>query len=99
MMKEITSQEKTNKNSKGAGEKKKIIEVNSKTATILPKARENKLQELNEEQKNVCQLALSGQNVCFLGEAGTGKSFLLKHLIKLLSAEYGEELFITSYTG
>ena len=32
-------------------------------------------------------------------QAGTGKSFLLKHLIKLLSEEYGEELVITSYTG
>jgi len=42
---------------------------------------------------------LAGQNVCFLGEAGTGKSFLLKYLIGLLRDEYEEELFITSYTG
>ncbi|CAG8653065.1 9740_t:CDS:2, partial [Ambispora gerdemannii] len=34
-----------------------------------------------------------------IGEAGTGKSFLLKYLIGLLRDEYEEELFITSYTG
>ncbi|CAJ0746969.1 21002_t:CDS:2 [Entrophospora sp. SA101] len=72
-------------------------EENSKTL-IVQKEKEDEIKELNEKQKIVCQLALTGQNVCFLGEAGTGKSFLLKHLIKLLSEEYEEELVITSYT-
>ncbi|CAH1755889.1 1403_t:CDS:2 [Entrophospora sp. SA101] len=76
----------------------KFVEENSKTL-IVQKEKEDEIKELNEKQKIVCQLALTGQNVCFLGEAGTGKSFLLKHLIKLLSEEYEEELVITSYTG
>lgn len=55
--------------------------------------------ELNFEQQKICKIVLAGKNICFLGEAGTGKSFLLNYLISILKEKRANELFITSYTG
>src|SRR5690554_4737065 len=52
--------------------------------------------ELSSEQQHVVDLALRGENVFFTGCAGTGKSFLLNHLISLLPPE---TTFVTSSTG
>ncbi|KAL7414122.1 PIF1-like helicase-domain-containing protein [Mrakia frigida] len=40
--------------------------------------------ELSEEQKAVLKLVEGGESVFFTGSAGTGKSLLLKHIIKAL---------------
>ncbi|CAG8752497.1 34006_t:CDS:2, partial [Racocetra persica] len=56
--------------------------------------------ELNEQQKSAQELVLAGKSVFLTGAAGTGKSFLLKHLIRLLQEKYsGEQIGITSTTG
>lgn len=56
--------------------------------------------ELNFEQKLIQELVLKGENICFTGSAGTGKSFLLCHLITLLQKKYGpNKVGITSLTG
>lgn len=39
---------------------------------------------LTDEQRNVCQAALRGESFFFTGGAGTGKSFLLQQLLRLL---------------
>ncbi|KAK8384958.1 hypothetical protein O3P69_014492 [Scylla paramamosain] len=51
---------------------------------------------LTAEQRRVVQAVSSGQNVFFTGSAGTGKSFLLQHLVGSLPPE---STFITASTG
>jgi len=50
--------------------------------------------KLNSEQIAVTILALEGKNVEILGEAGTGKSFLLKFLSKLLKLALNQQQVI-----
>ena len=52
--------------------------------------------ELSVGQQIVKAAVLSGRNVFFTGAAGTGKSFLLQYLIKLLPAH---STFVTASTG
>jgi ATP-dependent DNA helicase PIF1 len=60
----------------------------------------NPFKELNDQQKLAQELVLAGKSVFLTGAAGTGKSFLLKHLIGLLQEKYGgEQVGITSTTG
>ncbi|CAG8789824.1 11437_t:CDS:10, partial [Gigaspora margarita] len=55
---------------------------------------------LNSEQELIKKLVLKGQSLCFTGSAGTGKSFLLRHLITLLQKKYGSnKVGVTSLTG
>src|SRR5437868_3232197 len=55
---------------------------------------------LNSDQELIKKLVLKGQSLCFTGSAGTGKSFLLRHLITLLQKKYGSnKVGITSLTG
>jgi len=79
--------------------KTESIEETKSTDSKIKLTISDKKIELNLNQKKVVNLVLEGKNVCFLGEAGTGKSFLLKYLIEILKEEYQDELFITSYTG
>lgn len=51
---------------------------------------------LTDEQQNVIRAVRSGKSVFFTGSAGTGKTFLLKKLIGVLSPE---GTFITASTG
>ncbi|XP_026686322.1 ATP-dependent DNA helicase PIF1 [Diaphorina citri] len=44
--------------------------------------------KLTEEQKEVLQAAVSGQNIFFTGSAGTGKSFLLRCLLSALPPDF-----------
>jgi len=61
--------------------------------------------ELSQEQAEVVRLVCDeGRNVFFTGNAGTGKSFLLEHIIRRLRAKYGEAEFkervaVTATTG
>lgn len=54
--------------------------------------------ELSEEQQRVLRLVESGKNIFFTGPAGTGKSVLLRAIIKLLQHKFGE-VAITAPTG
>ncbi|KAG2049871.1 hypothetical protein BDR06DRAFT_687421 [Suillus hirtellus] len=54
--------------------------------------------ELSEEQRRVLRLVESGKNIFFTGPAGTGKSVLLRAIIKLLRREAGG-VAITAPTG
>jgi len=56
--------------------------------------------QLNSEQQLIKKLVLSGQNICFTGSAGTGKSYLLRELITALQKKHGKnKVGITSTTG
>ena len=51
---------------------------------------------LNNDQKHVINLIKQGKNVFFSGSAGTGKSYLLRHIIGMLPPT---ETFVTASTG
>ncbi|CCH61518.1 hypothetical protein TBLA_0E04660 [Henningerozyma blattae CBS 6284] len=55
---------------------------------------------LSVEQENVLKLAENGYNIFYTGSAGTGKSILLREIIKLLQRKYGREnIAVTASTG
>ncbi|KIK47896.1 hypothetical protein CY34DRAFT_147861 [Suillus luteus UH-Slu-Lm8-n1] len=54
--------------------------------------------ELSEEQRRVLRLVECGKNIFFTGPAGTGKSVLLRAIIKLLRSKSGG-VAITAPTG
>ncbi|SCU97751.1 LAFA_0G13058g1_1 [Lachancea sp. 'fantastica'] len=55
---------------------------------------------LSEEQEYVIELAKKGHNLFYTGSAGTGKSVLLRVLIKTLRRKYGHEnVAVTASTG
>lgn len=56
--------------------------------------------ELSSKQKLVMQMAVAGQSFFFTGEAGTGKSYVLKLMATELTKLHGEEaVYITASTG
>ncbi|CUA74311.1 hypothetical protein RSOLAG22IIIB_11134 [Rhizoctonia solani] len=55
--------------------------------------------ELSPEQKHVLDLVLQGKSVFFTGSAGTGKSVLLRRIIKTLSDRRTEGVVVTASTG
>src|SRR4051812_26810026 len=56
--------------------------------------------QLSTEQQLIKKLVLQGQNICFTGSAGTGKSFLLRELIAILQEKHGKNrVGITATTG
>ena len=56
---------------------------------------------LSEEQLTIIKAALSGESVFFTGSAGTGKSFVLRMLVKALKKKYSvpHSVFVTAPTG
>ncbi|AGO12475.1 AaceriAER128Wp [[Ashbya] aceris (nom. inval.)] len=56
---------------------------------------------LSEEQRNVLKLAEEGTNIFYTGSAGTGKSILLRELIKKLKTIHGRQgaVAVTASTG
>jgi ATP-dependent DNA helicase PIF1 len=56
--------------------------------------------QLNDEQEGVLNVVKSGANVFFTGTAGTGKSYLLCHIIAELRKQYRpDQIAITAPTG
>jgi len=53
---------------------------------------------LNDMQKEILHAISTGQNVFFTGSAGTGKSFLLDHIVAILKNQ-GKNIAITASTG
>jgi len=57
---------------------------------------------LSDEQKNVLELVLTGTNVFYTGSAGTGKSVLLREIIKSLHkklVKMPDAVAVTASTG
>ncbi|AAS52811.1 AER128Wp [Eremothecium gossypii ATCC 10895] len=56
---------------------------------------------LSDEQRNVLKLAEEGTNIFYTGSAGTGKSILLRELIKKLKTVHGRQgaVAVTASTG
>ncbi|GAV52609.1 hypothetical protein ZYGR_0AG06000 [Zygosaccharomyces rouxii] len=55
---------------------------------------------LSKEQEDVIHLAKEGHNIFYTGSAGTGKSVLLREMIKVLKSTYGSDgVAITASTG
>ncbi|CCE61848.1 hypothetical protein TPHA_0B01750 [Tetrapisispora phaffii CBS 4417] len=55
---------------------------------------------LSEEQKTIIKLAKDGHNIFYTGSAGTGKSVLLRELIKVLKSQHGSDsVAVTASTG
>ncbi|KAF2077397.1 hypothetical protein CYY_001325 [Polysphondylium violaceum] len=54
---------------------------------------------LSPEQRDILQLVLEGNNVFFTGSAGTGKSFLLKEMVRILKLRFPDQVFLTASTG
>lgn len=55
---------------------------------------------LSVEQEQIIDLAEKGYNIFYTGSAGTGKSILLKELIKRLKKKYGpQHVAVTASTG
>ena len=55
---------------------------------------------LSKEQEYVIELAKKGHNIFYTGSAGTGKSVLLREMIKVLKKKYGyEKVAVTASTG
>lgn len=55
---------------------------------------------LSKEQESIIDLANKGYNIFYTGSAGTGKSVLLREIIKKLKFKYGhEEVAVTASTG
>jgi energy-coupling factor transporter ATP-binding protein EcfA2 len=85
--------------SKGKGSFEIINNVNNSNELVESNEKHEEY-KLNKEQELVEKLVLEGQNVFLTGGAGTGKSFLLRHLIKLLQEKHGaERVGVTSTTG
>ncbi|CAG8527013.1 12631_t:CDS:2 [Racocetra persica] len=76
-----------------------VVQKDNSQACLLATIN-NPFKELNKQQKSAQELVLAGKSIFLTGAAGTGKSFLLKHLIRLLQEKYsGEQIGITSTTG
>lgn len=75
---------------------------NNLNITTLPE--EAKLKQvkpiiLTSEQDYILQQAINGTSLFYTGSAGTGKSILLKSIIKALRAKYKENVSVTASTG
>lgn len=49
------------------------------------------LKNLDEDQQKIIEAYLQGHHIILIGGAGCGKSYVMKRLIRLLFAMYGEE--------
>ena len=79
-------------------DKTNSVVSDASTASSTSKKRKLVLSEtcLNADQQQVINLIKKGKNVFFTGSAGTGKSYLLRHIIRLLPPS---ETFVTASTG
>ncbi|KIJ07606.1 hypothetical protein PAXINDRAFT_158369 [Paxillus involutus ATCC 200175] len=55
--------------------------------------------ELSDEQRDILAMIRAGRNIFFTGPAGTGKSVLLRAIIKYLRSVHGGAVAITAPTG
>lgn len=69
------------------------LKLNPKGKVMIPV-------RLSKEQEDVIRLAEAGHNIFYTGSAGTGKSVLLREMIKVLKDVYGhDQVAVTASTG
>ncbi|KAE9395912.1 hypothetical protein BT96DRAFT_776522, partial [Gymnopus androsaceus JB14] len=90
---ELSSQNQTAVYSRGDDSNIELLE----TSTALNPEPSNKI-ILSQEQKHVLEKVKNKENVFFTGSAGTGKSVLLREIIRHLR-ESRREVAITASTG
>lgn len=84
------------KRSRGTQKFKQILSE----AECLPLAPSGSGELLSADQKRLVDAALEGKNVFVTGSAGTGKSFVFRHVIDLLKAKYPPNtVYVTASTG
>ncbi|PVG03340.1 hypothetical protein CPB86DRAFT_443478 [Serendipita vermifera] len=74
----------------------------SGTATVNTKKPVAELVELSNQQKEILDVVMDGKNVFFTGSAGTGKSVLLRSIIKSMRKKYfksSDAVAVTASTG
>jgi Cdc6-like AAA superfamily ATPase len=54
---------------------------------------------MDEDQKSAFNLAINGHNLLITGQGGTGKSFLVKIIIKHLRTKVNKKVAIVCSTG
>ncbi|KAF6053096.1 PIF1-like helicase family protein [Candida parapsilosis] len=78
------------------GQAKKVAKLtNFKSPTIS----QTEGTQLSTEQKSVIDSVLAGCNVFYTGSAGTGKSVVLRELVRILKSKYGDNMGVTAPTG
>ncbi|CDO92244.1 unnamed protein product [Kluyveromyces dobzhanskii CBS 2104] len=79
------------------------ISNDSRESSVTPETGHKKVRAitLSEEQEHVIELARRKMNIFYTGSAGTGKSVLLRELIKTLKSTYGTSgaVAVTASTG
>lgn len=56
--------------------------------------------QLDAQQRHVVDLCFQGRNVFFTGSGGTGKTFLLQEIVRMLRARFGKDkVAVTAPTG
>lgn len=79
------------------------ISNDSRESSVTPEVARKKVRAitLSEEQEHVIELARRKLNIFYTGSAGTGKSVLLRELIKTLKTMYGTSgaVAVTASTG
>ncbi|VUG19789.1 DEBR0S5_12046g1_1 [Brettanomyces bruxellensis] len=79
---------------------RKLDASGSRKKENAPSTKKVKTITLSEEQNAVIELARLGYNIFYTGSAGTGKSLLLKSLIKALRKQHSEgSVAVTASTG
>lgn len=74
-------------------ELEKRLRLNPKAKVIVPV-------RLSKEQEDILRLAEAGHNIFYTGSAGSGKSVLLREMIKILKKKYGDDqVAVTASTG
>ncbi|GMM29301.1 DNA helicase [Martiniozyma asiatica (nom. inval.)] len=69
--------------------KKDVLDRDMKLLTQTQSDGTKNVFSLSEEQQHVADLVRQGHSLFYTGSAGTGKSFLLKHIVKQLCQKYG----------
>ncbi|KAI5954862.1 RRM3 [Candida theae] len=78
------------------GQAQKITKTTNNVARSVP---ETEGPQLSAEQREVIDSVLAGRNVFYTGSAGTGKSVVLRELVRILQRKYGSSMGVTAPTG
>ncbi|KAI8972467.1 PIF1-like helicase-domain-containing protein [Pilobolus umbonatus] len=79
---------------------KRLNTTGSVSAPVAPKPVEVSLESLSSDQRRIYnKIVYEKKNIFFTGSAGTGKSILLKVIIRQLQTTIGNKLAVTASTG
>ncbi|KAG5416854.1 RRM3 [Candida metapsilosis] len=78
------------------GQARKVAKNINTVARVTPNTEGT---QLSAEQKEVIDSVIAGSNVFYTGSAGTGKSVVLRELVRILRKRYGSNMGVTAPTG